>query len=209
MAGHKLKLYGHPWSRASVAHYMLEELGEPYDYHILDLQKGDHKKPDYLAVNPMGKVPALKDGDMVMTEVAAICCYLADTYPRNGLAPAIGDPLRGPYLKWLFFGPSVVEPAMMEKMFGWQIPRRGAAGWNELEAVLDVISDGISKGPYILGQKFTAADVVIGSGLAWGMLFSGIPERPEFTAYTARIAERPASKRHKAKEEEILGKAES
>lgn len=205
----KLTLYGHPHSRASVVHYMLEELGEPYDYTLLDLQKGEQKDAAYLAVNPMGKVPALKDGDAIVTEVAAICCYLADSYPKNGLAPAVGDPSRGPYLKWLFFGPSVLEPAMMEKMFGWQVPRRGATGWNDLESVLDIISAAVAKGPYILGKKFTAADVVIGSGLAWGMMFKGIPERPEFTAYTARIAERPAAKRHKAKEEEILGQAES
>lgn len=201
----KLTLYGHPHSRASVVHYMLEELGEPYEYRLLDLQKGEQKEPAYLAINPMGKVPALKDGDVIVTEVAAISCYLADTYPKNGLAPAIGDPLRGPYLKWLFFGPSCVEPAMMESMFGWQAPRKGTTGWGSLETVLDVLTDALKTGPYILGERFTAADVVIGSGLSWGMMFSGIPERPEFTAYAARIAERPAAKRHKAKEQEILG----
>lgn len=205
----KLTLYGHPHSRASVVHCMLEELGEPYEYRLLDLQKGEQKAPAYLAVNPMGKVPALEDGDVIVTEVAAICCYLADAYPRAGLAPPIGDPLRGPYLKWLFFGPACIEPAMMERMFGWQVPRRGATGWGDLDTVMDVVAAALTEGPYLLGAKFTAADVVIGSGLAWGMMFKGIPERPVFTSYVGRLSERPAWQRQEAQAKDILGKIAS
>lgn len=204
-----LTLYGHPHSRASVVHCMLEELGEPYNYRLLDLQKGEQKEPAYLAVNPMGKVPALEDGDVIITEVAAICCYLADTYPKAGLAPPIGDPLRGPYLKWLFFGPSCIEPAMMAAMFGWEAPGKGVTGWGSLDTILDVLSAALTEGPYLLGEKFTAADVVIGSGLSWGMMFKGIPVRPVFTAYTGRLDERPAWKRSVAKQAEILGETAS
>src|SRR5262249_42791878 len=112
-----LTLYHAAPSRSSIAHWMLEEVGEPYELRVLPLKDGDHPKPAYLAVTPMGKVPALKHGDAIVPEAAAICCYLADAFPRAGLAAPIGDPRRGPYLKWLFFGPSCIEPAVADKAF--------------------------------------------------------------------------------------------
>jgi glutathione S-transferase len=199
-----LTLYHAVPSRSSIAHWMLEEVGQPYDLHVLGLKDGDHRKPAYLAINPMGKVPALKHGDTVITEAAAICCYLADVFPQAGLAVPIGDPRRGPYLKWLFFGPSCIEPTITDKAFKRaEPPPRGALGHGDYDTVMDVLADGVRKGPYLMGEQFTAADVVIGSGLRWGMAFKLIPERPEFTAYTARLAARPALKRAQAKDAEL------
>ena len=199
----KLTLYHAAPSRSSIVHWMLEEVGQPYDVHLLDMKRGDNRTPDYLAINPMGKVPALRHGDAVITESAAICAYLADEFPGAGLNVPIGDPLRGAYLKWLFFGPSCIEPAIMDRAF----PRkdaapRGALGYGDFETVLDVVAKAVEPGPYILGNKFTAADVVIGSTLRWGMLFKMLPERPEFLAYAARLAERPALQRSQKQDEE-------
>ena len=145
---------------------MLEEIGEPYDIHLLSLNKGDNRAPEFLAVNPMGKVPALKHGDVVITEAAAICAYLADEFPRAKLNVPVGDPRRGVYLKWLFFGPSCIEPAMMDRAAPRkEEPRRAMLGYGDFDTVMDVVAKAVSKGPYLLGDQFTAADVVIGSGL--------------------------------------------
>jgi glutathione S-transferase len=201
----KLTLYHAAPSRSSIVHWMLEELGEPYDIHLLSFTKGENRAPDYLAVNPMGKVPALKHGDTVITEAAAICAYLADEFPQAKLNIPIGDPRRGVYLKWLFFGPSCIEPAIMDRAFPRkEEARRGTLGYGDFDTVIDVVAKGVSgKGPYIMGDQFTAADVVIGSGLRWGMSFKLLPERPEFVAYTKRLAERPALQRSEAKDKEL------
>jgi glutathione S-transferase len=130
----KLTLYHAAPSRSSITRWMLEEIGEPYDIHLLSLNKGDNRAPDYLAVNPMGKVPALKHGDVVITEAAAICAYLADEFPRAKLNVPVGDPRRGVYLKWLFFGPSCIEPAMMDRAFPRkEEARRGALGYGDFD----------------------------------------------------------------------------
>jgi glutathione S-transferase len=187
---------------------MLEEVGEPYDIHLLSLKKGENRAADYLKVNPMGKVPALKHGDTVITEAAAICAYLADAFPQAKLNVPVGDPRRGPYLKWLFFGPSCVEPAIIDHMFprSGDIPR-AALGYGDYDTVLDVLSEAVRRGPYLLGEQFTAADVVIGSGLRWGMMFKGLPERPEFVAYAGRMAQRPAAKRATEKDQQLAAAA--
>jgi glutathione S-transferase len=199
-----LTLYHAAPSRSSVALWMLEEVGEPFDIHLLSFKKGETRTADYLKVNPMGKVPALKHGDVVVTEAAAICTYLADALPQAKLNVPIGDPRRGPYLKWLFFGPTCVEAAIMDRSFPRTgEPPRQALGYGDHESVMNVLSEAVRKGPYLLGEQFTAADVVIGSGLRWGMMFKGIPERPEFVAYAGRLAERPAAKRATAKDKEL------
>jgi glutathione S-transferase len=203
-----LTLYHAAPSRSSIAHWMLEEVGQPYELHVLSLKDGDNRKPAYLSVNPMGKVPALKHGDAVVTEAAAICCYLADAFPQAGLAVPIGDPRRGAYLKWLFFGPSCVEPAVADKAFTRaEPPPRSALGYGDYDTVMDVLADALRTGPYLLGEQFTAADVVIGSGLRWGMAFKLIPERPEFVTYTRRLAERPALKRATEKDAALVAAA--
>ena len=201
----KLTLYHAAPSRSSITRWMLEEVGEPYDIHLLNLSRGDTHTPDYLAVNPMGKVPALKHGDTVITEVAAICAYLADEFPRAKLNVPIGTPRRGVYLKWLFFGPSCVEPAIWERAYPRKEPApRAALGFGEFETVIDVLAKAAGAArPYLMGEQFTAADVVVGSTLRWGMMFKLVPERPEFTAYTNRLAARPALQRAEAKDKEL------
>jgi len=192
----QLTLYHAVPSRSAIARWMLEEIGEPYEVKLLRLMDGEQRRPDYLAINPMGKVPALKHGDCVVTEAAAICCYLADAFPRAGVSIPIGDPRRGSYLKWLFFGPSCFEPAITDRAFPRQEPpQRGTLGWGDYETVMDAVAKGLEAGPYLMGERFTAADVVIGSGLRWGMAFKLVPDRPEFLAYSERLGERPALKR--------------
>jgi glutathione S-transferase len=200
----QLMLYHASPARSSVALWMLEEIGEPYDVKMLDLTKGDQQKPDYLAINPMGKVPAIKHGDAIITEVAAICTYLADAFPRAGLAVPIGDPRRGAYLKWLFFGPGVVEPAVTDRAFPRkEEARRSVLGYGDFDTVMNVLSKAVTPGPFLMGEQFTAADVVIGSNIRWGMAFKLIPERKELTDYVARFADRPAVKRAEAKDAEF------
>jgi glutathione S-transferase len=183
-------------SRSSITLWMMEELGQPYDLELIDLAKGDQLTADYAALNPMGKVPALRHKGVMVTEVAAICTYLADEFPKAGLNIPVGQPERGVYLKWLFFGPSVFEPAMTDKNYprASEAPAR-AVGWRPLPQVLDVIESGLKPGPYLMGARFTAADVVIGSSLRWGMMFGMLEPRPRFKAYVAQLEERPALKR--------------
>jgi glutathione S-transferase len=196
-----LTLYHAIPSRSSIARWMLEEVGEPYEVKLIDLQKGENREAGYLAVNPMGKVPTLDHDGVIITEAAAICAYLADTFPQAKLDVPVGDPRRGPYLKWLFFGPSCVEPAITDRAFPRkEEARRGMLGYGDYDTVIDVLAKAVARGPYILGEQFTAADVVIGSGLRWGMMFKLVPERPEFVAYGARLAERPALKRAQEKD---------
>ncbi len=200
----KLTLYHAAPSRSSITRWMLEEIGEPYDIHPMSLSKGDNRAPDYLAVNPMGKVPALRHGDVVITEAAAICTYLADEFPRAGLSVPIGDPRRGVYLKWLFFGPSCIEPAVMDRASPRrEEPRRAMLGYGDFDTVMDVVAKAVGRGPHLMGEQFTAADVVIGSNLRFGMMFKLLPERPEFTAYVGRLAQRPALQRAEAKDKEL------
>jgi glutathione S-transferase len=202
MAG--LTLYHAAPSRSSIVHWMLEEVGEPYDLHVLSLQAGENRTPQYLAINPMGKVPALRHGDVVITEAAAICTYLADAFPRRKLNIPIGDPRRGIYLKWLFFGPSCLEPAIQDRAFPRKEPApRTAMGYGEYDTVMDVLAQAVDPGPYLMGEQFTAADVVIGSGLRWGMGFKMLPQRPEFVAYTGRLAERSALQRAESKDQQL------
>jgi glutathione S-transferase len=206
----KLTLYHAAPSRSSIVHWMLEEVGEPYDIHLVSFKKGENLEPGYLAVNPMGKVPALRHGDVVMTEAAAICTYLADEFPKAELNVPVGDPRRGIYLKWLFFGPSCVEPAIMERAYPRKdTPPRAALGFGEFETVVDVLAKAAGAAdPYLLGKQFTAVDVVIGSGLRWGMMFKLLPERPEFKAYVGRLNERPALKRATEKDKKLQAEQE-
>jgi glutathione S-transferase len=196
-----LTLYHASPSRSSIVLWMLEELGQPYDMKLLRLSEGDNMKPDYLAINPMGKVPALRHGDTVITEGAAICTYLADAFPDARLNIPIGTPRRGVYLKWLFFGPSCIEPAVIDRAAPRkEAAKRGMLGYGDFDTVMNVVAQAIAKGPWLMGEQFTAADVIIGANLRFGMMFKMIPERKEFSDYAARIAARPAAQRAEAKD---------
>jgi glutathione S-transferase len=191
-------------SRSSVTLWMMEELGQPYDLKIIDLAKGDQLTPEYAALNPMGKVPALRHKGVVVTEVAAICTYLADEFPHARLNIPVGDPRRGPYLKWLFFSPSCIEPAVTDRAFPRkEEPRRGMLGYGDFDTVMNVTARAVEPGPYLMGEQFTAADVVVGSMLRWGMMFDLLPKRPEFVAYVGRLEQRPALKRATALDQEL------
>jgi glutathione S-transferase len=203
-----LTLYHASPSRSSIVLWMLEEVGQPCEIKLIRLSAGDNLKPDYLALNPMGKVPTLKHGDAVITEAAAICTYLADEFPAKKLNIPVGTPRRGEYLKWLFFGPSVIEPAMTDRAFPRkEDPRAAALGWRDFDTVLDIVAKPLAKGPHLMGEQFTAADIVIGSGLRYGMMFKLVPERKEFVDYVARIGARPAAQRAQARDKELGAQA--
>jgi glutathione S-transferase len=200
----EITLYHAAPSRSSIVRWMLEEIGEPYDIQLVSLSKEENRAPAYLAINPMGKVPALRHGNVVITEAAAICTYLADEFPRAKLNIPVGDRRRGVYLKWLFFGPSCLEPAMMDRAFPRkEEARRAALGYGDFDTAMSVTAKAVAQGPYIMGEQFTAADVVIGSALRFGMMFKLLPERGEFTAYAARLEQRPALQRTLAKDKEL------
>ncbi len=199
-----LTLYHASPSRSSVVLWMLEEIGAPYEIKLLSLDKGENRTPEYLALNPMGKVPMLVADGTPITEVAAICTYLADEFPDSKLNVPVGTPRRGVYLKWLFFNPGCLEPAVTDRAAPRkEPPRRGMLGYGDFDTTMNVLAKALEKGPWLMGDQFTAADVVIGANLRWGMVFKMIPERKEFTDYTARIAARPAAKRAEAKDKEL------
>ena len=201
-----LTLYHASPSRSSIVLWMLEELGQPYDVKLIKLSEGDNLKPGFLAINPMGKVPALAHKGTVITEAAAICTYLADEFPQAKLNVPVGTPARGVYLKWLFFGPGCVEPAMIDRAAPRkEEARRGMLGYGTFDTTMDTVAKAVAKGPWLMGEQFTAADVIIGANIRWGTMFKLIPERPEFTAYAARIAARPAAQRAEAKDKEFAG----
>ncbi|HXX08923.1 MAG TPA: glutathione S-transferase [Pseudolabrys sp.] len=203
-----LTLYHASPSRSSIVLWMLEEIGEPYEIKLLKLSAGDNMKPDYLAINPMGKVPALKHGDTIITEVAAICTYLADEFPAKKLNIPIGSPKRGVYLKWLFFGPGCMEPAVIDRAAPRkEEARRAMLGYGDFDTTMNVVAKAVEKGPWLMGDQFTAADVVIGANIRWGTIFKLIPERKEFLDYSARIAARAAAQRAEAKDQELAAKA--
>jgi glutathione S-transferase len=187
-------LYHHPFSRAANVVWMLEEAGAPYELRFVDLMKGAHKSPEMLALNPMGKLPVLTDGDTVVTEAAAIALYLADRYAYGRLAPHVDDPRRGTYLRWSFFAPSVVEPGSMAKMASWPF-KESQAGWGGFETMLGTMEHALSGGDYLLGDMFSMADVVFGGTLRYMTMFKMIEPRPIFTAYIERLNARPALQR--------------
>jgi glutathione S-transferase len=190
-----MKLYWAPRSRSFSALWLMEETGQPYERVLTDITTGAQKTPEYLAINPMGKVPALKDGDATMAEAAAICAYVAERYPEAKLAPALADPMRAKYLYWLFFAPGCIEPAMVQVATKVEMSSV-SAGWGDAQRVFDVLDAALAKGPWILGENFSAADIAIGAGLNFAVrLFKMVPSRPSFDAYIARCMARPAFQR--------------
>ena len=191
-----LTFYTSPMSRGQIARWMLEEVGEPYEQVLLDYGT-TMKAPEYLAVNPMGKVPAIKHGDVVVTECAAICAYMADAFPAAGLAP---DPAaRGDYYRWMFFGAGPLEQAIINRALGFVVPpdKSAMAGYGSFEAAMDGLEAAVAGKTYIAGDRFSAADVYVGSQIGWGLQFGSIEKRPAFEAYWAGICERSAYVRAK------------
>lgn len=203
-----LILYHAVPSRSSIVHWMLEEVGRPYELRLLDLKKGENRTPEYLAVNPMGKVPTLLHDGVAITEAAAICCHLADAFPEAKLNIPVGDARRGPYLKWLFFSPGCIEPAMTDVALKREAPPRPMVGYGDFDTLVGVLADALRQGPYLLGETFTAADVVLGSTLRWAMMFELMPRRDEFTAYAGRLEARPALQRAEATDAGLAAKPE-
>ncbi len=202
-----LTFYTNPMSRGRIARWMLEEVGASYETVVLEY--GPHMKgAEYVAVNPMGKVPALRHGDVVVTECAAICAYLADAYPDAGLAPAASDPQRGPYLRWMFFAAGPVDAAVTNHSLGWvpEGPKEEArVGYGTLGRVTDTLEELVSKsGPWLLGERFTALDVYLGSQIAWGQAFGTMEKRASFEAYVARITSRPAAVKAKQIDDALM-----
>jgi glutathione S-transferase len=192
----ELVFYHNPMSRGRIVHWMLEEVGVPYETKILSFEKREHKSPEYLAINPMGKIPAIVHNGTVVTEAAAICAYLADAFPKAGLAPPIGDPARGTYYRWLFFAAGCIEPALVDKMFARPpVEREGTLGYGNYEMTLAAIEKAITPGPWILGERFSAADVYVGSEIRWGLYTKSLDPRPAFQKYFERCTQRPAHKR--------------
>lgn len=200
-----LIFYTNPMSRGRIVRWMLEEVGAPYRTHLLEYGS-TMKAAEYRAVNPMGKVPAIKHGDTVVTETAAICAYLADAFPEAKLAPATADKRRGAYYRWLFYGAGCVEPATWLKALQVDPPaeRRAMIGFGTMAEVLDVLEGAVSRGPFLLGEQFTAADVYLGSQIGWGVQFGTLESRPSFAGYLGRIMTRPAAVRAREIDDAIV-----
>jgi glutathione S-transferase len=200
-----ITFFHNPQSRGRIAHWMLEEVGAPYKTQLLRFDRGEHKRPEYLALNPMGKVPAIKHGDTVITEAAAICAYLADAFPAANLAPATNSPERGTYYRWMFFGAGCVEPAIVDHLFKRpQVDRPGALGYGSYDDTLNALEKAVSGGKFILGDRFSAADVYVGSEIGWGLMAKALEPRKAFQEYLERCAERPAFKRAAAQDEKYM-----
>jgi glutathione S-transferase len=201
----ELVFYSNPQSRGRIVHWMLEELGVPYTTQWVQYG-AEMKSASYLAINPMGKVPALRHGDVVVTEAAAICAYLADAYADKGLAPASGHPDRAAYYRWMFFAAGPLESAIVAKAMGWEVPpgRNAAVGFGSFADTINALETALQPGPYICGDRFTAADVYVGSSLNWGLRFGTIDKTPLFEAYVNRIHARVAAQRANALSEAQL-----
>ncbi len=200
----RIVFYHYPMSRGRIVHWMLEETGAPYEVKLVNLEKSEQKSPEYLAINPMGKVPAIVHRGTVVTESAAICAYLADAFPAVRLAPATDDPRRGTYLRWMFFAAGCLEYALVDRMFSPRpAEKRGMLGYGTYEDTLDALEKAITPGPYILGDWFTAADVYVASVVGWGLMTKSLDARPAFQAYVARCTERPACARFTARNNEL------
>jgi glutathione S-transferase len=192
----ELVFYTNPQSRGRIVRWMLEEVGQPYRTELLDYAT-TMKSPAYLAINPMGKVPALRHGETVVTEAAAICAYLADAFPGARLAPAPGDPLRGPYYRWLFFAAGPVEAAASNRALGFVVPegRERMIGYGSYNDVMNALEAAVSQGDYLAGDRFTAADVYVGSHIGFGLQFGTFEKRAAFERYVTRLGARAAFRR--------------
>jgi glutathione S-transferase len=199
----QLTLFHSPNTRSTGALILLEELGAPYELHVLNMKAGEQRQPAYLALNPMGKVPAVKHGEALVTEQVAISLYLADLFPEAKLAPPIGDPLRGPYLRWLVYYAACFEPAVVDRALKREPAPTAMSPYGDFDTMLGTLVAQLEMGPYILGEQFSAADVLWGTALAWMTAFKLVPEMPVVIAYVDRMKARPAAVRARAKDMEL------
>jgi glutathione S-transferase len=202
----KIIFHHAPMSRSNIVSWMLEELGVPYEIKAMSLERSDQKKPDYLAINPMGKVPAIEHKGVIITEAAAICAYLADEFPAAKLSAPVGDTRRGLHFKWLFFAPVCLEQAIIDRLHNRALAPARASSYGDYDTVMDTVAAAVETGPFLLGEQFTAADVVLGSTMQWGTMMKALPTRPEFTAYLGRLQRRPALQRSFTKNQELYAK---
>ena len=206
----RLIFYTNPMSRGRIVRWMLEEVGAPYETVVLS-HGAEMKAPAYLAVNPMGKVPALRHGEAVVTEAGAICTYLAEAFPAAGLSPPPGDPARGAFLRWMFFAAGPVEAAVTDAAFGW-LPdgpeAEARVGYGSIDRVADTLAGQLAHGPFLLGDAFSAVDVYLGSQILWGRMFDTLPDRAPFAAYLDRLRARPAAQRANEKDDALMPKEE-
>jgi glutathione S-transferase len=197
-------LHHAPNTRSSGVLVLLEELGADHELHVLDLKSGEHRQSAYLAINPMGKVPAVQHQGALITEQGAVYQYLADLYADKGLAPQMGDPLRGPYLRWLHFYGSSFEPAVIDRAYKRDPVAPSTSPYGDFDTMFKTLNDQLAKGPYLLGETYTAADVLWGSALRWTTQFGLLPLTPEITAYIERVTSRPAFARAQARDTALV-----
>jgi glutathione S-transferase len=204
-----LTFYTNPMSRGRIVRWMLEEVGQPYETVVLDYAT-TMKGAEYLKINPMGKVPAIKHGDAVVTEAAAICAYLADAFPQANLAPPSGSKERGPYYRWLFYGAGPVEAMASNQALGVVVPddKRGMVGYGSREQVIDTLEKALQGREYLAGDRFTAADLYVGAQIGWGLQFGTIDRRPAFDDYIGRVLSRPAALRAKEIDDGLIAAAQ-
>ncbi len=206
-----LVFYTNPMSRGRIIRWMLEEVAQPYETKVLSWETGETKSAEYLAINPMGKVPAILHDGVVVTECGAICAYLADAFPQAGLAPSVTSSLRGPYYRWLFFGAGPIEQAVGAKAVGFEpsVEQRASLGFGSMEDVQNVLEGAVRDRAHLVGESFTAADLYLAAHLSWGMNFGTIEKRPAFETYTARHLARPAAVRADEIDNALIAQAQA
>jgi glutathione S-transferase len=198
-----ITLYHHPFSRAAGVVWALEEVGQLYELAFVNIMKGEQKTGRVAALNPMGKIPVLVDGETVVTEAAAIALYLADRYAAGKLAPHLDDARRGTYLRWTLFAPSVIEPGSLAKVSGWQF-KASQAGWGEYEAMVKTMESAVAERPFLLGDTFSMADVVFGGTVRYMLKFKMLAPNPTLGAYVERLDARPALQRADARNAAVM-----
>ena len=199
-----LTFYHSPQTRSTGVRILLAELGAPHEMRVLDRNAGENHAPEYLAINPLGKVPAIVHDGAVVTEQVAIFNYLADAFPAAGLAPPIGDKLRGPYLRWLAFYGASFEPALIDRAMQRDPGQRAMSPYGKYDAVMDALAAQLAPGPYLLGERFTAADLLWGTALGWTLMFKVVPALPVFVDYARRIGERPLFRQVQAEDAALV-----
>jgi len=199
----RITLYYSPQTRATGTRVLLEELGAPYDLHVLNMKAGEQRQPGYLAINPLGKVPAIRHGDALVTEQVAIYIYLADLFPKAGLTPALDDPMRGPYLRWIAYYGASFEPAVIDKFMKHEPAPVTQSPYADYDSMLGALEAQLARGPYLFGDRITAADILWGVAFSWTMMFGIVPKKDVFVRYAERITSRPAFQRISAADAEL------